>query len=366
MLAFLRIQHHGELPLAPALCAVAAACLLAYLSWRFVEQPLRRTSLGPPSRTLLRYAMVVLAVALAGGLTWVRKGFPERVPAEVARADAARADWSPLHGAECHHSTTGSLPNPNCVIEPNGTKQVVAVWGDSHALAFSPAVQVWAESQGLGFMLLKRSGCPPLTDVRVLVNGRDYRECSTFQAQAFDAVTRDPRVRVVVLVSHWTLFTEALPNEPTFHLMDNQPAGIGHETSRRVFAHALRRVSAAILAAGKELVVIGPIPEMGVRVPDCLVRRAMPFGAPSTCSVSAADAFERRRFATREIESLPRELPATRTFFPATVLCGGSRCVSVLNGEVLYLDDDHLTSTGARLLAEPLADAIASQRARAP
>jgi hypothetical protein len=243
---------------------------------------------------------------------------------------------------------------------------VVALWGDSHADAISPAIQAWAERQGMGFVQLTHLGCPPLAGARVLVDRIESPSCTRFQARALEFVTRDPRSGVVVLASRWPVFTETVANEggPTYHLVDDRAAELGEESSRRVFADALGRVSAAIRAAGKELVVIGPIPEVGRHVPDCLVRRAMPFGAPSDCGVSAVEVLARERFATSEIERLSREVPSIRTFFPAEVLCERGRCRSVLNGEVLYLDDDHLTSAGARLLAGPLGAAISEQRAR--
>lgn len=365
ILAFLRIQHDGELPAAPAAWAVAVACGLAYASWRFVEQPFRRASARRPGSVLLRYAAVVIVVALTGGIAWAGKGFPSRVPAEVARADAARADWGPLHWAGCHGSPS-RLPNPRCVTGPDGERQMVTLWGDSHADAISPAIQAWAERQGMGFVQITRSGCPPLAGARVLVNRIESSSCMTFLAQALEFVTHDPRIGVVVLASRWPLLTETVANEggPTVHLLEDRSGELGKEGSRRAFEIALRRVSAAILASGKELVVIGPIPEMGRHVPDCLVRRAMPLGAFSDCGASAVEVLERERFATSAIERLAREVPSIRTFFPAEVLCRGGRCRSVLDGAVLYLDDDHLTSAGARLLAGPLGAAISEQRAR--
>src|SRR5260221_3551183 len=95
----------------------AAAFILAYLSWRYVEQPFRQMR-SRPTKTLLSYA-TVLGVALVFTATIkYGQGLPQRLPAQASTVEATmqagRGDClanlaarSPDKTAACHIGKNG-------------------------------------------------------------------------------------------------------------------------------------------------------------------------------------------------------------------------------------------------------------------
>jgi peptidoglycan/LPS O-acetylase OafA/YrhL len=366
VICFVRIMHVGSLPIGPAIAALAVAFGLAYLSWRFIERPFRRPSTLPHASVLWRYGTATGAVALLGGIVWATDGLPQRVSHEVARADAARTDTNPLHLRCRNQSAEEHLPKPDCVIGSATGGGRVALWGDSHADAFAPAIQAWAVRNGHGFVQITSSNCPPLTGVQVVRGARTLEECAAFATRALEAVTRDPRVDVVVLAARWPYLTEStgFGEDLTVkrYLTDAVSDELTRANSRRAFIEALQRVTSALTDAGKS--VIGPIPEVGVDVPDCLVRAGMPFGVDRRCSAPTDLITQRLRFATEAIEKTVRDNTGVKAFQPARELCSNGECLTKWEGRSLYVDDDHLSRVGALFLGERLEIAVASSPRR--
>ncbi len=145
LFAFARIHslRQPSVLLMATLCALSL--VLAYLSWRFVEQPFRRRE----GRLLAGAPKVLTAAAIATGLMiaagiggYLARGFPKRMPATVLALSSADRDINPL-SESCHYSeflhrvSVPDLPARLC-ITGNAEKPItVAILGDSHASAIA-------------------------------------------------------------------------------------------------------------------------------------------------------------------------------------------------------------------------------------
>ena len=112
-----------------------------------------------------------------------------------------------------------------------------------------------------------------------------------------------------------------------------------------IFEKALRDTIAAIRATGREVVVVGGIPEIGWSVPERVGQSLMhglpPPAAPTPAEVGGALARADALLRTLATEGSIRYLPVAQGF------CA-MRC-DVLDAEArpLYRDEDHLSRTGA-------------------
>jgi peptidoglycan/LPS O-acetylase OafA/YrhL len=89
LMAFARIQSRSEPGQAVFICAILAAFLLAWLTWRFVEKPFRDRK-AVSSRAIVIASLIGSAILLAIGLgLYANKGFPGRLQrgAGVAASD---------------------------------------------------------------------------------------------------------------------------------------------------------------------------------------------------------------------------------------------------------------------------------------
>jgi peptidoglycan/LPS O-acetylase OafA/YrhL len=379
LLAYGRITQRGTLSMELGLALAAAAVVLATLTWRFVENPLRAGSARvPPAPVLLRYGALSLVLCLAGGTIYMSDGMRSYASAQMLKTERARRDINPKWTCLRFQADTSPLPLDRCLTgDPQAPRLVV--WGDSHADSLAQAVSEVADDQGLATLQLTMAACPPLLGAEVLAGGDEESHCRWFNEQVLEYVRGDPRVVSVLLIGRWPLYTEntrfgADDGGPNMYLVDTQDPEESRESSRRVYSRSLARTIDSVRSLGKKVIVVGPIPPQGVNVPDCLARNLLPLSGQSTCSVSYDSVRRRAAFTDAEIERLAAARPGVCIEDPIQVLCSKTSCPSQRDGKILYANDDHLSLHGSRYLVEhwglnrclvnPSATALALPRAR--
>lgn len=359
LLSLARITERGTLSPGRALVVVVVAFGLSVLTWRLVEQPLRAKRHTPAARpVLLRYAVVSVAAFAAGAAVHEANGFVRFASPEIVRAESARYDGNPMSGACLRwQGESGPIPGDRCMTGQNKFQRTLVIWGDSHADAASPGIVQYATARGYATHQLTMAACPPLAGVEVAGPGVNYAPCTAFNRQVLKYVLEQPSVGAVMLVARWTLYTEnarfgADDPGPITYLLDAQDTDLSSETSKRVFTRALRSTVSELRRAGKAVIVLGTIPPLGINVPECLARNHMPFSGIRDCSVDASAVLPHLEFADSEIERLGKTEPGVCSFMPKRVLCPNGRCLDRSGAEILYANDDHVSTRGAAFLAQ--------------
>ncbi|NIR61760.1 MAG: hypothetical protein GWO02_20875 [Gammaproteobacteria bacterium] len=165
----------------------------------------------------------------------------------------------------------------------------------------------------------------------------------------------------MILSARWSILFE----EERF---DNGEGGV-ERGARRIVPHddphvvggLLRETVHRLLEAGRRVVLVYPVPEVGWNVPEYLLRTHQ-FGVKRDAPLSTSHAvfLERNRHALEQLDGLG-EHPNLIRVRPAEMLCDrplAGRCVAEMDGRPLYYDDDHLNSLGAALLAEVVVEAM--------
>lgn len=317
------------------------AVLLAIATWRWVERPFRtRNGLISTKLVLaLGAGMSCLALAAGGALraaqVWITP------PPGAARILAAAKDYAPLLGG-CHN---WDRRNPgqfsNCIIGAEGPREInFALWGDSHAGALAIAVDRAARSVSKKGLQLTADDCPPLLRTQVIV-GNVASDCEARNDAAFGLLLQH-RIRRAILAGAWVQYVEGDYKELR---PNNERNRDGDKVA--AFRRAMELTLDRLRTAGIDVVLIGPVPEIGWNVPSVLAakewrKQPMPDG-PSLTDFMGSQ---------RKIMPILRELEeddAVHVVYPHEVLCA-STCRVQLNGQILYRDNEHLTTQGADLL----------------
>lgn len=321
---------------------------LAAGTWRYIEKPVRQRS--SPISAKHVFALAAGLSSLTIGLGWAlqaTQGIWAATPAGVVRMLEAAKDYAPLLGT-CHNwDRQDPEAFSHCVI---GAKERpdfdFALWGDSHAGAIGIAVGAAANSVGKKGLQLTADDCPPLlrTQVRIRHGATD---CEASNEAAL-ALLRQHRIRRVILAGAWVQYlddykTLRLTNEPNVK-----------DDSVGLLRRALRETIDQLRAAGMDVVIIGPVPDIGWNVPLVLAaaerRKAPPPEGPSL------DAF---LTSQRRVMPILKELEGDGVYvmYPHDVLCRPT-CIVQLNGQPIYRDREHLTTVGAELLRPMLAQQL--------
>lgn len=374
ILALIRIR--SPLEPTPALLggAVLLTFVLAYLSWRFVEQPFRHapTSLLPTRRSVFAASGAGLALMVAFGLAVTgAQGLPQRFPKEaLASLKLAETDRNPYR-RNCHYQVDNggalpSLPNPRCVFGQAEDGRRAILIGDSHADAVAYPITQALIARGYSVEQATVTGCVPFpgfTRVGRPCDAANQRIFAYIAETGFDLVLVAMRPAVMLYDGGFDNGEGGVEAEPDFKVIyDADALGLPETASKpeklaRLYAQGLT----ALIDTGASMILIYPIPEAGWNVPELAFRTILQDGntAP-TLSTSYARYIERNRPFFEILDSI--QLPGLFRVRPDQILCDTmvpERCANVVDGRILYGDDDHLTVSGAQLLVPAVLSQVA-------
>ena len=112
--------------------------------------------------------------------------------------------------------------------------------------------------------------------------------------------------------------------------------------------------TACQLARHRAVYLMRPIPEMGFDVPKTLSRR-MIWGMSEDVSIPLAD-YTKRNAWVWAAQDAARDQCGARILDPLPYLCHDGRCYGSRAGRPLYVDDDHLSEFGNKMLTPMFAE----------
>ena len=355
LLAMARTVWLQDVPSHVLLMLLALSLPLAYLSWRYVEQPFRDYRKFSLRQT---FGSAAVAIVLAGGIGLAlhfTNGLTERYsPSTIALVrppPASRLDFSP----------TGLKPGTQIVL-----------WGDSHAEMLEPTIRGWAESGGSQVILYHHGGCPPIPGFDNDWRNIEGPRCSQFNARALDKIAEMPRGTVVVLAARW----------PNYLRPPSEPDEFGHRwtlASRSIFpasstrwegnptslaAASLQATIARLQQAGLIPILVGTVPRQRDHADN--LGFALHGDIPAIEARSISRKFHGMASATADtLLGAATSIGGTIAVVdPANSLCDQAHCGYLRDGAMAYRDDNHLNDWGAYLLTREIIEKAAREQAR--
>ena len=174
ILSFIRITQNGEVSWWVRVCAIIFALILALLTYRYVEKPIKQKKFRPQKTIALTVFMIV--VTFIGWNIHTRDGLAFRsvvlknanpVDLEKLGGGGWAQDEGFIQGFTCKYYSEECMPL-------NSQKKKILVWGDSHARMMSYGINQSIKSNWES-LLIAAPGCNPAI---VLASGRRQDECT--------------------------------------------------------------------------------------------------------------------------------------------------------------------------------------------
>ena len=343
---------------------VGLMLVLAVLSWRWVEEPLRRSPWWPQ-----RWQVVGTGLLLAALGTGVLQGLTRQGSALLFQGDRNAALAGPsapaaAEPADCSGSGHGRL----------------LFAGDSHAHVFMSAAEHLCRRHGLGYGEAATAGMPypplhytnPATgmsreDAVTFALVEERRWNSLLASLAGDAAQRN----TLVLALRWPLYFDPgflpytfLRRTSHFDPISDLPLSRSEALGRWI--QGVDAIAAA--NPGTPIVLLLPTPEFsgGVPVELCQPQWFRP-QPPQECrtGLDRRDLDRLSAYLKRQLQPLVARHPHVVLHDPLNALCpaGTGRCPRLRDGRLLYSDGDHLSGYGASLVLDNL---VASLDRRQP
>ncbi len=310
LLSYLSIIRNGNPNFLEIGAAVIVAVILSWLTYRFVEIPLRRNPRAVP-----RLSFALLTVGLVGLVTAAGAGFGFRFPADIRDIAMLSPKDSAGIGDECFLETPGARLDARCIEQ--GSKPLLFLWGDSTAAALFPGLQKAKQTIPFRLARFATPGCAPILSSNV--------NCDAVNDLVFGFV-KSSHPDIVLLHAMWD------------RTHDLEKLG---ETVRQLKALNIPRI-----------VILGPVPLWKRTLPHALVntyrlRHVIADRIASGVTGGGSDEQMRAFSQAAGVEYIS----AWR------VLCDAEGCLTQVGptaADVVTVDIVHLSDAGSRFLVEAI------------
>jgi peptidoglycan/LPS O-acetylase OafA/YrhL len=337
LLSFAYIVESGHVSVGLRLGLVFASLILAILTYRLWEQPLRRL----PRRMVISLLLIsMLIIGLLGKNIYDRHGLERIRHKNLIQLDQASGlDFLDFEKqgliTEARCEKPFKFPERDVCLQARLDIPVSAVvLGDSHAVHAFWGLAKAFDAQGLNLAVRGKGGCVPVMGVKA---GHGATECERHMETTLRDIAADPLVHAVALVFRGRYLTQQSSME---ELQD--------------FENKLDVTLAVLQSAGKRVYYFLPVVEPGFDPRLCMGTLPLGRKPPYSCVIDKiADDLKSEALRASAMHVLARWMQV-RVVDPNTMLCPGGRC-SILQGDhSLFKDDNHLSKAGSLLLSESL------------
>jgi peptidoglycan/LPS O-acetylase OafA/YrhL len=236
---------------------------------------------------------------------------------------------------------------PECVTGDTASTTTVALVGDSNAAMWNPAFQQLATQKHWRLEMLAKAACP-LLDVPIanhLFTGlaNHFEHCEQWRAQILTRLRAEhPQLIVVGL---WRGYGGGNGNGWLS----------GFTPYDQAWIESLTRLVQQLRGTDTKVLVLGPIPDPQTYAPICLSGH---LDDASACSPPRSTAVNQPGIAA---ETAATQAAGARYADVTDLFCTADRCPVIVGNTMVYQDYNHLTIEYSRLLAPaigPLADRV--------
>ena len=201
------------------LVLVLLSLFFAWCSWRYIESPFRKIHiLSKNKKYFFIPAGSFLFVCILFGTTIVNKeGMAFRHPQRDIIEAQSFWDWHPYgKSPRFHHLELSHNFSDVDIIGSEYADPEFLLWGDSHAMAFIPGLEIAAKKNNCSFYALTRSGNPPLLNYQF--PGQELLiDNSALNKNILDFIKSNNKIKTIILACAWADYREynKLPDDPT-------------------------------------------------------------------------------------------------------------------------------------------------------
>ena len=336
---------------------------ISIFTYFFIEKPFRFYFKQKIIPIVLIFTMAI--IGLTGVVFYLMKGFPERSHFINFKDEFEQLEYNLPRSTQS--DCIGEFSNVGyCYSEDkpiNDTSGIII--GDSHARSLFYGLNKAYKEIGGSLSFLGNHSCPPLADIQVF-DGEKYVKCSSFST-ILDSILKNKKMKDVFIISRGPLYIEGTGYKEVekgiksiLALSDEK---LYERSNEEVFEIALNNLFATLLHAGKRVVYIYGVPELGFEIKQCFKPRPFnPFKyLQNDCTIKIEDFLVRNKKYRLTIDKVIKNYPSVVMVDPKDIFCDSKYCYGKMNNKILYRDDDHISYNGSEILGQLIIRALPDQ-----
>ncbi len=324
VLAFLRYVTIDSPPRSYLVMGLILTSVLSLASYRYVEEPFRRTV---RQRTTVSMVFGGVVVLILGSLAVLHFGFADK------QGDASQRIASAIQtNFRCEVSDYIRYgAGRACLMNKDlHAPYHLALIGNSHAQMYVPAVERVLRARGESGLLIPLNGCLPTIDINI------SPECLRLAKLNYQAFMADKSIKTVVFSLTW--YSDEWINES---------GRIVRDPDKTALSKSLLHLISLVKASGRDVFLVGPIQVPGYNLPSILSRKVK-FEGYSGQALENSLRVPRTTFDSEFKDSvglLSNEL-GDNFIRPSDELCDSRYCYLGDPRGVFFSDNSHLSSYG--------------------
>lgn len=340
---------------------ILLACILSVISYFIIEKTFRKANF-----ISVRWFFSLILITAVGLIAInyqiiYKSGYSNRLPPLLSKnlSELKIKVWriKDDQGRICQNQTKNF-----CGVFNSDELTNIYLVGDSHLSAIAPTLR---ENLAGNFNLVEmnRTSCPFVLDVPLLdPNGIEVKACDrTWQQLRFENIRSNNSI--VIIGGRFPVY---LSNQ----YFNNNEGGIEGGKWKYRFGknkHSIndsfRKTIDLLTSNNIYVVLLYPIPEVGVNVPSYLLNQKRSFEIKSLST--DFDVYLKRSESTFEMFNSV-DSPKIFRVYPHLKLCDEQntrRCYTHNTEDVFYVDDDHLSAKGSEMIVEQIMEQIENAEA---
>lgn len=354
LLSFARILEGGTPSAYIRVAAVVIAGVLAWISYKFLEKPIR---LGGRGRLKFGFLLASMAVVgFVGYKTYMMDGiFSRSINQKYATYNESIKITDRFQ--ECFEIPFAYKKDNDwfCSLGKDESPLTYFAYGDSHALSFLPAFERFASDNNVRINFTGTSGCPSLLGVQSMRDeaGIEKYNCQELNERVFNFV-KDYGIKSVILANRWTYYQESYSRPSEINLISKDVnISSDNDSSQRALFWAIDNTVSRYASIGVKVVFIEDTPQQ-IYNPKEIVRKGSAIDSNYLAlSVSTDEHIKNQKKVNEVLRKSGAE-----TINLDEILCSKEICPLVENSRFLYSDDDHLSVEGAIFISQHLSSRL--------
>lgn len=360
LLAFARYRLVEPLSTAMTIAILMTTLGLAFLSWKYVERPFRDKKLIVRKSVFISSSVLAAAFIVVGAVGVMSKGMPSRMPDAVLQAmEKTELDGKLRDDGGCNLQKN-EYAHARCIKGAKQTEPQFVLMGDSHAAILAHELGAAFEKAGISFMQRTKNSCPFARGLTM----SSSNNCDKYLTEYLKEMNAAQGPNTYIIASRWSYYAKGQHAESGGVAISRRrfsagavPVDASEEARGRSIIQSYVESISFLLGTGKKVILIYPIPAHQWDVPRRWAR-TMTSNEEKQLEISIEYALVVQQDAAiaKAFDALGLHENLTR-IRPDKILCNtfiANRCVATDNERLLYIDDNHLSNHGARLIVEEI------------
>jgi len=360
ILAFARYRFDRPLRWDELIILLAFSLLAAAATYRYVEQPARRIAFVRVPRVLGAGVLSLAAIALVGQQIDKSHGWTFNLDPEIRRLDTIARSESVYHRA-CSGPKNIFRDDEACTFGRARTlgSYDIAIFGDSYADAYAPAMNLLAKQAGLSGRQITVGGCLGLLGYYEIISPyATEARCRALREAMLRFVEVNSRLQIAVLAHRWSIYTgtDLYSDEgrQPYYLLGSSQDDKSEQRSLQVFRASLEKTVDFFVGRGIHVLLLGEVPPLG-RDPMKCVAASIRHGLDKhACRRPLTEVRKRLDGMNHLLSEVANRHSGVSFYSPLGVMCDETSCGPMVQSVYMYRDSGHLNRIGAEHLSQSM------------